>query len=51
MLKFGLPQILHPDNGTEVKSKLIEPHTTTWYEENLHIPLTPTSKQKIRIVT
>ena len=24
MLKFGFPRILHPDNGTELKSILIE---------------------------
>ena len=24
MLKFGFPRILHTDNGTEFKSKLIE---------------------------
>ena len=24
MLKFGFPRILHSDNGTEFKSKLIE---------------------------
>ena len=51
MLKFGFPQILHSDNRAEFNSKLIEQLTTIQHNKNLHIPVTPPSKGKIRIFT
>ena len=49
-LKFGFTRILHSNNGTKFKLKLIE-HATTRCQENLHLPLPPPIKWKIRILT
>ena len=39
MLKFGFPRILHSDNRTGFKSKLIEHLSpTTWYKKDLYFP-------------
>ena len=50
MLKFKFPRILHSDNGTEFKSKLIEHLAQQLGIKKTYIPPTPV-KQKNRIVT
>ena len=50
LLKFSFPRILHSDNGTEFKSKLIE-HLTEQvsYQENLYFPHHPQSNRKLEL--
>ena len=51
MLKFGFSRILHSDNGTEFKSKLIEYLSQQLGIKKTYFPSPPTNQQKIRIFT